>query len=691
MSLNHLDFKLFAKPVEQRFYDLASNSNNVLVRVNIPTDVLWDTYLNAYPSELNTIFRERKHYDGNYDRYFIHRLGTILAIDENLQVKTIWGVDVPSYFKQVADAMHNLVIKYLTEMNAEISLFLTSEKIAGHLSNIDNYDTSIIWDHFYAKIPDEFVKKQDQIGTLSGKANTAYSMILKSLQTFDLDNVETVIELIESGSIYRGSEFLQSVKSFKALKERANKSISYLNLKLLSMRVSKLNPEAGFFKNSVIGTLLQDLADGVDLDKAVASFESKVAPTNYKRTSAVVTPKMIEGAKAKLVELGYEESIYRRFATTKDIPVENLLFTQSPEKVALDVFDDLAKDAKQLSTKQKDFSKVSEIAIEDFISLVLPKAKKVEVFVENKHKGNLVTLIAPEYPSSKNLFKWNNPISWAYNGDVTDAITERVKHFGGDVEGDFRISLSWHCADDLDLHLYEPNGNHIYYSNCCKYKSALGGMLDLDMNGIDKKDSENPVENIIYKNLPKSGTYKVEVHNYNRKSSNPNNFDLQIFHLSTIYNFSYPLTLRDNERAMCLSVELKGNDIKITPLNSNIKSSETVTEDVWGIKTGTFVNVTSIMLSPNYWGDNQVGNKHYFFTLEGCNSNEDQRGFFNEFLDAQLNEHRKVFELLGSKTKAKVESNPLNQVAGLGFSSTVRNSLVVKVTGAVNRVLKVKF
>lgn len=32
------------------------------------------------------------------------------------------------------------------------------------------------------------------------------------------------------------------------------------------------------------------------------------------------------------------------------------------------------------------------------------------------------------------------------------------------------------------------------------------------------------------------------------------------------------------------------------------------------------------MLSPNYWDDQSIGNKHYFFMLEGCRSSEKLEG-----------------------------------------------------------------
>jgi hypothetical protein len=61
---------------------------------------------------------------------------------------------------------------------------------------------------------------------------------------------------------------------------------------------------------------------------------------------------------------------------------------------------------------------------------------------------------------------------------------------------------------------------------------------------------------------------------------------------------------------------------------------------------------------------------------------------YNEFLKPELDAHRKVFELLGAKLKAPYSDE---QVTGLGFSSTQSNELVVRVSGAFNRTLKVQF
>lgn len=684
LEMEHLDFKLFANPVEQTFTEMAKNNDWLLLRVNIDTDKLWKAYLNAYPKEINTIFREREYYNANYDRYFIKRLGSVIGYNTKTQeIKTIWNVTVPEYYQTVANVLNELVLSYV-ELGKVESYFLTTEHIAGHLSNFDTQDPSILWDHFYAKIPEYYLRKKEDIGTVLGDLNTNYTLAKTSIKAIGLDSLETILELIDQNSLYRGEEFKSLVQSYLDFR----KSLEGLSDKLITMKCFELGKSSvavARFKNTVIGTLATDLSEGVELDKAVASFESKVAPTNYKRTTSLITKKMIEQAQSTLEKLGYADSIYRKFAIDADLPLSDVLFT-GEVKTATNVFEEMVNETK---VDPKTLSKVEEISYTDFVEKVLPKAKQVSVLFTGKHKSNLVSLIAPEHPSSANMFKWDNKFSWAYNGDVTDSIAERVKEFGGSLDGDLRISLSWHCGDDLDLHLIEADRNEIWYRNR-GIVSRLGGMLDLDMNGLDKHDDENPVENIIYKKMPKDGVYKVVVNNYSKRSTKSNAFTIQVKAFDITTNFNYPLDTKTDRNVNVVKIHIKdGNVVKLETLNDHITTTGGISgEEVWGITTGSFIPVTKIFYSPNYWGENKVGNKHLIFALKGCNSTDPQRGFFNEFLKEELMKNRKVFEVLGSKTKAQPTNN---QVSGLGFSSTKRDELIVKVQGAMNRTLKVKF
>lgn len=92
------------------------------------------------------------------------------------------------------------------------------------------------------------------------------------------------------------------------------------------------------------------------------------------------------------------------------------------------------------------------------------------------------------------------------DGDISETWEKEVSiHNVG--TGQLQVSLSFTNAKDVDLHLIEPNGEHIYYANSV---SSNGGKLDLDSNaGCSIDDINN--ENITYGEdaFVEPGTYTV--------------------------------------------------------------------------------------------------------------------------------------------------------------------------------------
>jgi hypothetical protein len=421
---------------------------------------------------------------------------------------------------------------------------------------------------------------------------------------------------------------------------------------------------------------------GRDLEEAVLAYEEMVAPGNYKRSNSVVTQQMKEAAQKFVDARGLEPSLHRRHARPTDITVVNTLFAN---RKARSLMNGSVLDLVETNTKKQDFSKVEEVSIEQFLSRILPQAETLELMVENKHVGNLMTLTAPVYADAEPILKWDNNFAWSYRGDVTDAIKERVKQAGGRIDAELCVRLAWNNTDDLDLYMIEPNGNQICFHK--RRSTYTGGQLDIDMNAPGTKHTRTPVENIFYaqRRTMLEGRYQVAVNQYQQRERVDMGFQVDIDYLGQITKFNYDKTMSTSQTVVVAEFDYshKGG-IKIVHSLPAIEQSRTE----WGIKTHQWTPVNMVMLSPNYWDDNKQGNKHWFFILDECKNPEPVRGLYNEFLTAEFWEHRKFFEVLGAKLQAPYTDE---QMSGLGFSSTVRNSVLCKVSGAFNRVIRITF
>jgi len=451
-------------------------------------------------------------------------------------------------------------------------------------------------------------------------------------------------------------------------------------------RVSvETGPVISKIRNHSIGVLLIDVSEGLPLDDAVRKYESIVAPTNYKRPKPIFTKKMLQDAKDTVKRLGFTDSLRRRFATIDDITVDNVLFADRDSVKRMkgeDIFEELEDDIK---VDAKKFDRATEIHIEKFIADVLPTANKIELLLENRHSSNIVSLISPVHKESKPMFKWGNNFSWAYAGNIADSMKERVKQAGGSVTGVLRFSIQWNedndNQNDFDAHCIEPSKHRIFFEN----KGVMhptGGMLDVDIVNPGQKTA---VENITYSNLKKmrDGIYEFLVHVYSYRGGN-SGFRAQIEFDGIIHDFDIGGDISGGEYIPVAKVRYsaKSGFTMISSDSSNSASSR----DVCGLSTNTLHPVSMCLLSPNHWDDREVGNKHYMFMLKNCVNDECPNGFFNEYLQQDLVEHKRVFAALGNKMKVDASET---QLTGLGFSDTKRDSIILKVDGHTSRIMKV--
>lgn len=668
------EFKKFSEAIRNQFNKLSEKD---LFVVAVDKNDLWDHYLASFPEGTNPLYKERSEHDCQCCKQFIRAIGHVVTLGDK-DVETVWDVEIEGFYGVVAKAMAHFV----RNRNIE-SGFLRYEKNAGQAKSLVQQEdgTVLTFNHFSCVLPSRVVVREDSIATTLGQSKTNFEVLKRSIVDIHSDAIDTVLELIDQNSIYRGDEHRGTVVLLKRIQDGFNSKSTDREKELFLWKTVCEVQNAGRIRNTVIGSLLVDLSEGKELSGAVKSFEDKVAPTNYKRTTAVITKTMITQAQTKIADLGYEDALQRRYAVTDDLTINNVIYADRSVKKEMDVFDTLLGEA---ATAPKKLDKVEEIGVQEFIEKIVPKSKSIELLVENTHEGNFVSVIAPVNPDSKNMLKWDNNFTWNYNGEVADSMKARVKAAGGNVTGDVRCSLSWASRNDLDLHVIEPGGEEIYFSHSRSHKT--GGFLDVDNTSGGTK--ENPVvENICWPSKSKmlEGEYRVGVKNYSGVNTNEAGFDLEMEFAGTLIQMNHAKPVKRGSTILCVVFDYThagGVVIK------NSLPASTASKKIWGIDTNNFTKVNMIMNSPNHWDDNSTGNKHLFFVLENCNSGEKARGFYNEFLNEELTPHRKVFEVLGSKLKAE-ESD--DQLSGLGFSSTQRNHAYFKVDGAFSRTIKVNF
>ena len=688
-------FKDFVKAIQKNLQQMSKDSSR-LFTVNVDTEELYNLYLDSFPAGTNEIYRERREYDCSCCRHFIRDVGNVVSI-KNGELHTIWGIN------PVSDDKYNVVAAALdayVKQKAVLGVFLKKEKRIGTPENREMLPTGKInkYEHFFVDLPEICIFKECYGHTFEGDLSQfrdVRNVFKRSLDEISKEAVDTVLELIAQNSLYKGAEWKKQLTEFKNYQKEYGKLTDEQKELWVWEKSIAAGAVIGKIRNHSIGTLLVNISEGMDLDLAVRKYEQIVAPVNYKRPKAIFTKKMLENAKKTITELGYMDSLQRRFATLDDITVNNILFSNkdAAKRItgAMDLFDEMEQD---VAIDPKRFSKVEEISAEDFIKNVLPVAKELEVYLENKHIQNMVSLIAPEIADAKTMFKWNNGMSWAYTGNITDSdIKENVKAAGGSVTGIVRFSIQWNDGNgkdnsDLDAHCLEPQGgDHIYFSH--KISRYTGGELDIDITDPIYQCKSNggvAVENITYpsKERMKPGTYKFYVNQYSFRNSQ--GFKAEVEVNGEIHSYEYNTPVRGNVDVAEVILDQSGNFKVVDKLPGNCA---TISKDVWGIKTLQFTPVSVVCYSPNYWDEQKgIGHQHLFFMLNDCINPEEPNGYYNEFLKPELEQHRRVFEALGAKAHVKDVDD---QLSGVGFSLTKRNDLIIKVKGATERVLKIKF
>lgn len=648
---------------------LKDNVKTPLFRTSVSD--LFDTFLYYLPDAC------KQEYTCRACKHFVDRFGGLVFIKENGTTESaIWNIEnIPGMF-----------IEPITQMKEIVESVQVQDVFVSDYADLGTYDTNG-FHHFSAKLPRVMINtsRVKNASQVSAEKAEDYGMLKRALEKYSIPQIDQALNLLESGSLYRGSSYVAMCKWLKETKEKIasiNDQPQHTNM---IWKCAATAPN-GFthISGSMLGTLLDYIVDGDDFDTIKRKFETNMSAENYRRSQSAPTQRAVESAEKLIEKLGLADSLRRRYAKLDELPENEFIWkskTEKKEEVKTGIFAGVQTKVVDSNETKSVIPQVT-MTWDKFRKTILPTADKLEVKVDGTtHLMGMVTAAVPE---SENIMNWDNPFSWYYQSGIDSVIRERLEAKGAKYEGcEIRCSLIWNTRTDLDLHCICPDGVEIYFG----HKNHGYGSLDVDANVHG--ETVTPVENIRWPlgKVPE-GRYKFFVNNYtNRATQNPYKLELEVN--GKIYTYDGNLisdSYRKNTDVVFEFDYRHGEDPKFTA-----NSKKTETKEAWGISNG-FSEVVAIIPSPNMWGENPYkrSGEHTFFLLKDCKDMTGGvgRGFFTEMLKGDLQEIRKTLEAYTASTP--IEGEDEASACGVGYSKDKEWNLIIKVaTGNTVKMIKV--
>ena len=418
---------------------------------------LFDLFLENLPADA------RQHYTCRACRKFVDTYGGLVRIDENgTKTPAMWATAtaVPDFFAGAVKAIRKAV------NDANITgVFATSERVLGTPKTGS-------WNHLAVVMPDRFlnksrIKTSDQV--MAEKAEDC-RILVDALRKYNIETVRNAVSLLSAEALYRGEKVLGVAEWFFDLKRKLEGE-SRKRAKNIIWHAVATAP-AGFchVSSSMIGTLLDDIEAGLDINAVSKRFANKMNPLAYQRPQAAPSRGNVEQAERIVEKLGIANSLKRRFARVDEI---EKIWQPAPVRDSRPATTGIFSGVKTKEQSKKGSSptligKVDGITFEKFKREVLPSAKTIE-FAVPIGRDNYCAVLTAEDPDAPPIVRWDteenrNPFSWyVYSGGSmpetwnlhpgrfvpVTAVTMQPNMWGGnhDYEGKAVIFVLKDCKD----------------------------------------------------------------------------------------------------------------------------------------------------------------------------------------------------------------------------------------------------
>lgn len=399
------DYDGFLSRLQARFLANCANGTQPLFMTD--AESLWGLYLDSFADQA-----ERQYHTCHACRQFIERFGPLVTIsDAGITSPAVWHEeDAPALYRPAISAMARAVRR---------------AKVTGvFLSSDDKWGTPKTgeWRHLSVTPPAAMRYKRSLLtaGQAMAEKREDFKNVMHALNEFTQPHIETALTLLKSDSLYRSEQVLGQAEWLYAL-HVARFAANGAGKANVVWRTIAQAP-AGFChpRSSMIGTLLEDIAAGMEFSEVSRRFADKMHPLRYQRPQAAPTAGAIAQAEKVVQELGAAGSLARRFARVDEVQA---LWRPSPaqEEVMRDgVFGHLKPKGVEAHAMT---IPAQTMTWDKFQRTVLPTAERIEF--QAPRQGNYTAFVTAVNADAPPILQWDrddarNPVSWyVWNGGAS--------------------------------------------------------------------------------------------------------------------------------------------------------------------------------------------------------------------------------------------------------------------------------
>ncbi|WKB55789.1 hypothetical protein [Eleftheria terrae] len=397
MQHNHDDgeYREFLARVQTRFLQRIQDGARPVFLTD--AENLWAQYLDSFTDPVR-----RQYKNCSACRKFIERFGSLAIVEEDGSIHSaIWHEeDALDEYTQAVAALGKAVRR------AKItSPFLSREAVWGS-------SEAGGWLHF-AVTPPAAMRYSGAILTpvqAMAEKREDFKTVMHALTEFTQPMLETAVALLKSDHLYSSERVLGQAEWLHKLHVAYAAASGHGKAAVVWAATAKA--PAGFChpRSSMIGTLLEDIAAGLEFNDIAKRFADKMHPLRYQRPQALPSAGNIAQAEKLFAQLGLAPALERRIARLDEIPlVWAPKAEEQPSRASSGLFSHLTP-KKVAQAPTVDIPAIT-MTLEKFLREVATTADTMEIDLGGGNHGfiALTTAVNLDAPT---LFQWDHPFSW---------------------------------------------------------------------------------------------------------------------------------------------------------------------------------------------------------------------------------------------------------------------------------------